>query len=142
MAFRFRLQSVLKLRESEKTSRQSELAEALQADQILLEQRQKQEEQLQAIEVEIRDSIVNHVDVDFLLSLRRYQTDTRQTIRQIQTQREQVAQEIERRQARLANANQQVKIMETVRDQQKVQFDNRLAKIEQDALDEFRVKRT
>lgn len=140
MAFRFRMQSVLRLREREKSQRQGELAQAIQADQTLIQQSQSIEQQLQEIDEQMRAAQASHLDIDFMLSLRRHQSNTRQMLRQVEAQRDQLAQEIERRQIKLAEANQQVQVMEKLELQQRQEFDGKIGKQEQEALDEFKVR--
>lgn len=141
MAFQFRLQSVLKLRESAKKDRQQELAQAIQADQTLNQQRDELQTQLAATEVEIREAQQSNINVDALIGMRRYQTDVKMSIRQLDVQQEQLAQEIERRQIRLAEANQEVQIMEKLKEHQKAEFQTKLLEQEQLEMDEFRKKK-
>lgn len=138
MAFRFRLQSVLKLREAAQTDRQQELAQILQVEQILKQQKAELEQRIIDTEEELRQSQVQSVNVDTLMALRRYIGDTRLGLRQLEAQQDEVNKEIERRQLKLAQANQEVKIMEKLKENQQLEFQAEQLAEEQTALDEFR----
>lgn len=141
MGFRFRLESVLKLRESAKTDRQQELAQAFEADQMLNKQREELLQQLAETEVEIREAQQSNINVDALIGMRRFQTDVKMSLRQLDIQQDQLAQEIERRQIRLAEANQEVQIMEKLKENQRLEYQAKLLAQEQMELDEFRPRK-
>ncbi len=142
MAAPFRLQSVLRLRLSLQDKRQAELAQAVQANQILREQTREVETRLVEIESQLREAAQQHLDVDHLMALRRFQADTRGLLRQLQEQSQQVEQEVERRQQRLAEARREVKVIETLEQYHRQEQVTQQLQLEQDALDEFAQKRT
>ncbi len=142
MAQPFRLQSVWRLRSSVQDERQAELGQAVQAEQILLNQIQETEQRLVDIEQQLRLAAQQHLDVDHLMALRRFQADTRHLSQQLEQQRGQVVQEIERRQLRLAEARREVKVIETLAEQHRLTQQQLEQAREQAALDEFAQKRT
>ncbi|MBL8891404.1 MAG: flagellar export protein FliJ [Planctomycetaceae bacterium] len=141
MAEKFRLHSVLQLRRTHQEERQAELAQAVQAAQILHGQIGEVQQQLQEIEEQLRAASLNRVDVDHLMAIRRHQANTRALLRQLQEQQQVVEQEIERRQTRLVEANREVKVVETLEQQHSAAQWELFLKREQDALDEFAQKR-
>jgi flagellar export protein FliJ len=142
MAQPFRLQSVWRLRSSLQDERQAELGQAVQAEQILLNQIRETEQRLVDIEQQLRLATQQHLDVDHLMALRRFQADTRHLGQQLEQQRGQVVQEIERRQLRLAEARREVKVIETLAEQHRLTQQRLDLTREQAALDEFAQKRT
>lgn len=142
MAQPFRLQSVWRLRLSVQDERQAELGQAVQAEQILLNQMQETEQRLVDIEQQLRLATQQRLDVDHLMALRRFQADTRHLRQQLEQQRGQVVQEIERRQLRLAEARREVKVIETLAEQHRLTQQQLEQAREQAALDEFAQKRT
>jgi flagellar export protein FliJ len=142
MAQPFRLQSVWRLRSSVQDERQAELGQAVQAEQILLNQIQETEQQLGDIEQQLRVAAQQQLNVDHLMALRRFQADTRHLRLQLEQQRGQVVQEIERRQLRLAEARREVKVIETLAEQHRATQQKLEQTREQAALDEFAQKRT
>lgn len=142
MAQPFRLQSVWRLRSSVQDERQAELGQAVQAEQIVLNQIQETEQRLVDIEDQLRAAAQQHLNVDHLMALRRFQADTRHLRQQLEQQRGQVVQEIERRQLRLAEARREVKVIETLAEQHRATQQKLAQTREQAALDEFAQKRT
>lgn len=141
MAQPFRLQSVWRLRSSVQDERQAELGQAVQAEQILLNQIHETELRLVDIEQQLRHASHQQLDVDHLMALRRFQADSRHLRQQLEQQRWQVVQEIERRQLRLAEARREVKVIETLAEQHRLTQQQLELTREQAALDEFAQKR-
>lgn len=141
MPEKFRLHSVLQLRRTQQEERQAELAQALQAAQILQSQISEVQQQLQEIEEQLRAAAIHRLDVDHLMAIRRHQANTRALLRQLEEQQQVVEQEIERRQNRLVEANREVKVVETLEQQHREAQWALFLKREQDALDEFAQKR-
>ena len=92
MAQPFRLQSVWRLRSSVQDERQAELGQAVQAEQILLNQIHETELRLVDIEQQLRHASHQQLDVDHLMALRRFQADSRHLRQQLEQQRGQVVQ--------------------------------------------------
>lgn len=141
MPEKFRLHTVLRLRLNHQEERQAELAQVVQAIQILQGQMTDVQQQLVDIENELRTASTQQLNVDHLMALRRHQTDTRGVLRQLEEQQYLVEQEIERRQNRLREANRDVQVIETLEQQHRdAQFAHML-KREQETLDDFAQKR-
>jgi flagellar export protein FliJ len=141
MPEKFRLVSVLQLRRNRQEERQSELAQAVQAAQILQNQKSEIDQQLHDIEQQLRSAASHHLNVDHLMAIRRHQSNTRALRRQLEEQEHVVEQEIERRQNRLVEANREVRVIETLEQQHIDAQRERSLKREQDDLDEFAQKR-
>lgn len=141
MPEKFRLHSVLQLRRTHQDERKTELAQAIQAAQILQNQIGDVQQQLQEIEDQLRTAATDRLDVDHLMAIRRHQATTRALLRQLEEQEQVVEQEIERRQNRLVEANREVKVVETLEQQHRDAQWGLFLKREQDALDEFAQKR-
>lgn len=138
MAFEFRLKSVLKLREAAQQERQQELAQIIQVENLLKDQHEQLVQQLEEIEAELRSAQQQAINVDSLIALRRNINDARGAIRQVEAQQGEIAQELERRQVKLALANQEVQVMEKLEQKQREEHQQRLQAQEQMQLDEFR----
>lgn len=141
MSTRFRLHSVLRLRQSVVDERKAELGQAVSAEAIVQQQIEEAQAQLSEIEQQLRDNAAAQLDVDHLMALRRYQAESRHHLGQLQDQQEQVKQEIERRQIRLAESKRELQVMEKL----EAQFEQheRVTQLqrEQLQLDEFSQKR-
>jgi flagellar protein FliJ len=141
MPEKFRLHTVLRLRLNHQEERQAELAQVVQAIQILQGQMKDVQQQLVDIENELRTASTQQLNVDHLMALRRHQSDTRGVLQQLEEQQHLVEQEIERRQNRLREANRDVQVIETLAQQHRdAQFAHML-KREQETLDDFAQKR-
>jgi len=134
----FRLAAVTRVREMTREQRQIDLAQAVQAAEILARQVSDLQNRRTEVERELREAGQAALNVDYLMSLRRYQTDIGGQMAQLDEQREQVEQEIERRRLKLADASRQVQVMERLRDQQAKAEQQQAAKREQATLDEYR----
>lgn len=138
MAAPFRLQSVLKLREAAQRDRQQDLAQVVQAEQLLAKQQQALEQELQNLEQELRLAQRDSINIDTLTGLRRSIGDVRLSLQQLAAQQDEVDKEMERRQLRLAQANREVQVMEKLKEHQHQQQVYQQQSEEQKTLDEFR----
>ena len=117
--FRFRLATVMKLRQQTRDARRAELTKAFEAEAILQEQVNNIRSQLndaRSIERSLIDA--GQLDVDKLLSHRRYQIQLIAHKRQLKEHEQQLAEEIERRRAAVVEADRDVKILETLNEKQ------------------------
>lgn len=139
--FKFRLQTLLRIREQERDERQSELAEAQQADQILVERQEEVAAQITVLGEENRRCMVGTIDVDRILGNRRHEALLLGHQREIAEQRRIVGEEIQKRQERLVEANREVKVLEKLREKQEERFreEERLDDIKQ--MDEIAGRR-
>ncbi len=136
--FRFRLQTLLRLRIAERDQRRTELAKALRAE-AMLRQRQEalQEEQasLAGRERELKSPGV--ADVDALLHAHRYEIVLAAQMRQLNDQLAQVVAESERRRQVLVEADRQVRVLEKLRDRQSASHRQEEQRLETKQFDEL-----
>jgi flagellar protein FliJ len=117
--FKFRLTTLLKLREATRDERRAELAEAYRADDILVERLRQIHDELKGIGEACRKAIgPGAVNVDLLIESQRYEVLLRSYEKQTLQQRELLAQEIERRREALLVANREVRVLEKLREHQ------------------------
>jgi flagellar FliJ protein len=117
--FKFRLATLLKIREATRDERQTELAEAYRADDYLVER-------LREIKVQLDETFEGcrkaagpgTVDIDRLIDAQRYEVMLRAFEKQTHEQRKLLAAEIERRREVLLAANREVRVLEKLRERQ------------------------
>jgi flagellar FliJ protein len=117
--FRFRLTTLLLLRENERDERRSRLTEAQQAEDIV----NGRIADLEAEVARLRDeagqrSRPGRMDVDALMELQRYELLLKAERQAAAQQRELVAAEVERRREALVAADRQVRVLERLRETQ------------------------
>lgn len=121
--FRFRLATLLRLRETTRDERRGELAEAYQAATVLAEQESRLAEELRKNRQLIRDaSHPGELDVDALVGRHRHQLLLVAQRQLLDRQREQVEAEIELRRQRLLEADRDVKALEKLRERKRDRF--------------------
>ena len=117
--FKFRLATLLRLREATRDERRSELGKAYQVDDVLREQDGQVAEELESLKNACRrESSPGVVDVDRLVEAQRYELALRFQQKQLGEQRKAVSEEIERRRQRLLGADRDVRVLEKLRDKQ------------------------
>jgi flagellar export protein FliJ len=117
--FKFRLATLLKIREATRDQRRAELAEAYRADDILVERLEQIHGELNAMLSECRKAAgPGAVNIDLLIESQRYEITLRAYEKQTLAQRERLAGEIERRRDALLAANRDVRVLEKLREQQ------------------------
>ena len=137
VAFRFRLESVLKLRETERQQRRTELAQGLEAERILERQAHALSAELMVARNRYRQSALpGEVDVDQLMELQRYVLHIVAQANALGQRQASVREEVERRRRALIEADRQVRLLEKLRQKQHEAFDRERAKLEQKELDE------
>lgn len=119
MAARFRLATLLKLREMTRDERRRALTQALDAAAILARQREQLEAELNAArQWSLDQASPGRVDVDQCLATGRFQLLLRTQIAGIARQEKQVAEEVERRRKALVEADREVRTLEKLRERQ------------------------
>ncbi|HZZ73861.1 MAG TPA: flagellar export protein FliJ [Pirellulales bacterium] len=120
-AFRFRLATLLKMREAVRDQRRAALAEALHAIALLDEQlnrlRSDLGDQKQQLHAAARPG---RVDVDRLLEAQRYEFVLLGEITRLSQQRQTVSTEAENRREALVVADREVKVLEKLREKQQL----------------------
>ncbi len=133
---RFRLQGLLHLAQAQQKQCRAAVAEAVQAEQILRQHLAQVQNQLQQA-LQQRQPGQGPVDLDRLMEAARYQLVLEAQHRHLQGQLVQLQQELQRRQARLAEANRQVRLLEKLRQRQFQRWQAEQLRWEQQALDEL-----
>ena len=117
--FKFRLATLLRLREAARDERRMELAEAYRLDDLLQERFDHVSGQLLGLRDQCRRAAgPGPVDVDQLVEAQRYELALRAQQMQLEQQRESVAAEIERRRRAMVEANRDVRVLEMLRENQ------------------------
>ncbi len=117
--FKFRLATLLRLRESARDQRRSQLAEAYQAEEAILEQRRQVSDAIDDLMRECREVAgPGELDLDRLLVARRYEVTLRAEHRDLTEKHEAVRVEVDRRRQALVEANRSVRVLELLRDRQ------------------------
>jgi flagellar export protein FliJ len=141
--FKFRLETLLKLRGAVRDERRAELAQAYQAEEILSRRRREIEQEIRQLGEESRAAAgPGQVSVDWLLDARRYELVLRSHEQLTRQQEQALAAEIERRRRALVDANRDVRVLETLRERQKDRHRREAARLENKDLDEAAARKS
>lgn len=136
MSHRFRLATLLKLREQTRDERRRDLAQALQAERILRQRVAHLQGEIEATRQRSRSAGQGNVNIEELLNARRYELLMQGEVTAVNTQLSQVLAEIERRRQVLLEADRDVKVLEKLRQLQATQHAAEEQKRENRHLDE------
>ena len=140
--FKFRLQTLLRLRENDRDARRSELAQAYHADELMREQQEELERERRALLDKSREAAgPGPVDIDCLIQTQRYELLLKMHGERIRKQREAVAVEIDRRREKLVQANREVRVLENLREKQLARHREEEGRQETKRLDEAALQR-
>jgi flagellar protein FliJ len=140
--FKFRLATLLRLRENDRDQRRAELAQAYQADDIMRQQQDELErERREMLDTNRRTAEPGEVDIDRLIQIGRYELLLKAHSDRIRRQREAVAVEIERRRETLVHANREVRILENLREKLRDRHREEDGRRETKTLDEVAIQR-
>jgi len=115
--FKFRLKTLLRLRDAARDRRRLELAEAYRADDVIRQQQERVEEDLNELTRQTRDACgPGELNVDRLLDARRYELVLKAQGKFLGRQRQAVQTEIEKRRDALVEANRGVRVLEVLRE--------------------------
>jgi flagellar FliJ protein len=135
--FKYRLATLLRIREAARDERQIELAEAYHADDVLRQHEEQITAEIAGLKESCREAMApGTVDVDRVLTSQRYEMLLRAHGVQLGKQREQVGAEIERRRQLLVQANREVRVLEKLRERQVERHRDEEARREVKLLDE------
>ena len=135
--FKFRLSTLLRLRETTRDECRTELAQAYRADEIVEREQERLAAELAELENESRSAASpGELDVDRLLETRRYSSVLNAQRKHAAGQRDVIAEEIERRRRKLVEANREVRVLEELRDRQLHRHRDNENRLEIKALDE------
>src|SRR4051812_31976263 len=119
MSYRFRLATMLKLRDQTRDERRRDLAQAYEAERILRERLADMQREIVATQERTRKAAsLGTIDVETLLNTRRYELLMKSQVAQTEAQIAQVLEEIERRRRALLEADREVKVLEKLRERQ------------------------
>lgn len=136
MSHRFRLATMLKLREQTRDERRRDLAQALEAERILRQRVAHLQDEIEATRQRTRNAGQGSVNIEELLNARRYELLMQGEVTAVNTQIAQVLAEIERRRQVLLEADRDVKVLEKLRHLQATQHAAEEQKRENRQLDE------
>ena len=140
--FKFRLATLLRIRENTRDERRGELAQAYQADDIMRQQQEELErERVGVLEQSRQAAAPGTVNVDELIQSQRYELLLKTQQRHLQQQRQRVAEEIDRRRESLVHANREVRILEKLEEKQTQRHREEESRREVKLLDEVAVQR-
>lgn len=114
--FKFRLATLLRLREMARDERRAQLAEAFRAQDLLDEQKRQVDEHLAAVRHRARLSVSpGEINVDRLMETRRFEMILMAQRAHFDQQQEMLSAETERRRQALVEANREVQVLEHLR---------------------------
>jgi flagellar protein FliJ len=114
---RFRLETLLRLRETAREQRQRALAEAYQAEGQLEQHRSEIEAELANVRNNYREaSQPGRMDVDRLMAAQRYELSLHAQAQQLADQQRLLGEETQRRRDALVEADRQVKVLERLKE--------------------------
>ncbi len=135
--FRFRLETLLKVRFDERDVARRNYAQALEAQQILNDQIRELEAELADIRTLTRTAAgPGQVDVDRLLRAHRYELLVVTRAQQLRQQATRVAEECERRRLQLMQADREVRLLEKLKERQLATFEYTEQQRENQLMDE------
>jgi flagellar protein FliJ len=136
-SFRFRLETLLRLRLADRDQRRAELAKAQRAEDMLLAQADGLAgERAETCELSRKLASPGAADVDRLIASHRYELVLKARAQQLAGQIEQVRAEVARRRQILVEADRQVRVLEKLREKQQAAHNLREERREQRLLDE------
>ncbi len=136
-SFRFRLQSIVRLRERERDQAADEFKLAMQAKQVLLDQITTLQSERQQVNLQRNVSQTGAFDPQKMLEAHRYQIHLDSQVAHLQEQVSLVEQECQRRRAKLVKCEQAVRALEKLKEKQQADWDSVLSQKSQDRLDEW-----
>ena len=140
--FQFRLTALLRLRETDRDDRRASLAEAYEAMDIIEQQTSDVSAQLLgATEAARKASAPGVIHVERIMSANREQLLLQAQQAELERQHALLADEVERRRGALREADQQVKVIEKLREKQRLRHQKQQDRLEIKMLDEFAGRR-
>ena len=136
--FRFRLQTLLRLRAAARDQRRAQLAEAYKAERILRQQAEQLSGELDQVRGQMRQAAQpGEVNVDSLLVSHRYELVIQAQKQNLDGQIKQILDEIERRRVLVVEADRQVRILERLRQRQQDDHNRKQQNLEVKEMDEI-----
>ncbi len=136
--FRFKLATLLRLRENDRDELRSRLADAQQAENIVNQRIHELDADLDRLRAQAAQrSRPGRMDVDALMELQRYELLLKAERQATVQQRELVAAEVERRREALVAADREVRVLERLRETQQQRHRQTEERQERKVLDEI-----
>ncbi len=136
--FHFRLDAVMKLREHVREERLEELGNAFEAERLLLDKISNITCELEDIRRVLQGSSNRgQIDMDKLLSVRRYEFQLMSQKRELEKHIQEIETEIERRRTAVVMADREVRVLEKISEKRQAEFDANQQRHENKILDEF-----
>ncbi len=140
--FRFRLNTLRRLREMHRDEQRSRLATAYEAERILQEQRDGLAVESTELAKTQRELMTRgRVDVNELLTAQRYQLALDAQSRTLAAQAAKLAEEVERRRMAVMEADREVRVLDKLEERQLQQHREAASRAETKLLDEIAVTR-
>ena len=141
--FHFRLATLLRLNESVRDERRSQLAEAFRADELLEQREGMVADEIAATRSAGRKAVTpGTVDLDRIVEAQRYEMALRAQQKLLGQQRKAVGGEIERRREAVLAANREVRALEKLRERHKQRYQQDEARRAIRELDEVALRTT
>ncbi len=141
--FHFRLATLLRLNESVRDERRSQLAEAFRADELLEQREGMVADEIAATRSAGRKAVTpGTVDLDRIVEAQRYEMALRAQQKLLGQQRKAVGGEIERRREAVLAANREVRALEKLRERHKQRYQQDEARRATRELDEVALRTT
>jgi flagellar export protein FliJ len=136
--FRFRLATLLRLREAARDDRRARLAEALQALDLLDAQRAEIDAQLAEARAEHQQAAApGAIDIDRLVAGHRHEVLLAAHRAQLDEQAKKVSEEADRRRESLVAADREVRVLEKLRESQELRHRHEAESVLNKQLDEI-----
>lgn len=140
--FKFRLSTLLRLRELSRDERRAQLAQAYRAQDLLDEQKRQIDEHLAELRRKARSAVSpGDIDIDRLMETRRFEMVLAAQRANIDQKQEMLRAEIERRRLALVEATREVQALEHLRARQHERHQAEEARRESKFLDEIALQR-
>jgi len=140
--YRFRLATLLRIREAARDERRAQLAEALRAEQVLSDRQNQLGAELQGLKQRYRSAAEpGSVSIDKLLDAQRYEFVVKAEIEVIREQAHKLTAEVNRRREALVAADREVRVLEKLREKEHEQFKAAEALAAGKMLDELGARR-
>jgi len=141
--FRYRLATLLRLKESARDEKRAQLAEAYRAAEILVERLREVDDELAVTRTQAQQlAQAGKIDIDYMLNSHRYERVLRAQRNMIEQQQQQIAAEVERRRLALVEADRQVRVLEKLREKKLHEHLQREDRRDQKLMDELAARAT
>jgi flagellar export protein FliJ len=140
--YKFRLNSLRRVREARRDEQRVSLAEAFRAEQILAESKAEVAAELEDLRTLQRSATSGkYLDVSQLLEAQRYELLLKARGQELTKQAILLSAETERRRQNLVEADREVRVLEMLDDRQHKEFDKEQQRVETKLLDDIATQR-